>query len=113
MYEKRNVNVVSSKVRYFRIQKALSKPKSHLTHSKACVRYFLSKFFYHQMIALQKYEKCFLFHLKSSFVLKIFKFLYFRLPLFFSLSAIALAVDPRKSYDAMNYISKNLITHFV
>ena len=33
---------------------------------KACVCYFLSNF-YHQMIAFRKYEKCFLFHLKSSF----------------------------------------------
>ena len=46
-------------------------------------------FVFHQMIALQKLGKTF-------FVLEIFKFLHFRLPLFFSLSAIALEVDPRK-----------------
>ena len=33
---------------------------------------------------------------KAFFFLEIFKFLYLHLPLFFSLSAIALEVDPRK-----------------
>ena len=35
------------------------------------------------------------------FVLELFKFLYFRLPLFFSLSAIVLEVDPIKILDIM------------
>ena len=53
---------------------------------------FYKIFIFHQMIALQELLKnVFLFHLKSSFrSCVIFKFLYFRLPLFFSLSAIAL-----------------------
>ena len=34
--------------------------------------------------------------LQALFIHEIFKFLYFHLPLFFSLSAIALEVDPRK-----------------
>ena len=45
-----------------------------------------------------------------------FKFLYFRLPLFFSVSAIALEVDPRKIlkvYDIINCLNKNLKAHFV
>ena len=58
---------------------------------------FYQIFIFHQKIALQKPQKSFLFHLKSSFFLKIFKFLYFCLPIFFSMSAIALEVDPRKS----------------
>ena len=56
---------------------------------KACVRYFFSNFYFSPNDSPSKTEKCFLFRLKSIFVLEIFKFLYFRLPLFFSLSAIA------------------------
>ena len=41
-------------------------------------------------------KNVFCFIKKALFVLEIFKFLYFSLPLFFSLSAIALEVDPRK-----------------
>ena len=63
---------------------------------KACVRYFLSNFF-HQMIALQKLRKMFFISSKKLFsFFEIFKFLYFRLPLFFAQSAITLEVDPRK-----------------
>ena len=55
----------------------------------------------------------FLFHLKSSLRsqdIQIFVFL----TLFFSLSAIALEVDPRKilNLDVINCLNKNLITHF-
>ena len=39
---------------------------------KSCVYYF---FFFHQMIYLKNYKKWFLFHPKSFFLLKIFKFL--------------------------------------
>ena len=55
-------------------------------------------FIFHQMVALQKLWniKCSLFHLKSSFHSQDIQFLYFRLPHFFSLSAIALEVDSRK-----------------
>ena len=41
-------------------------------------------------------KNVFYFIEKALFVLEIFKFLYFRFHLFFSLSAIALEVDPRK-----------------
>ena len=34
---------------------------------KACVRYFLSKFYFSPNDSPSKTEKCFLFHLKSSF----------------------------------------------
>ena len=57
---------------------------------------FYQIFIYHQMTSLQKYEKCFLFHLKSYFRSRDIQVLYFCLPLFFSLSAIALAVDSKK-----------------
>ena len=84
---------------------------------KACVCYFFDKFlFFTKWQPFKNYEKRFLFNLKSSFRFEIFKFLYFRLSLFFSLSAIALELDPRwilKVYDAINCLHKNLITHFV
>ena len=41
-------------------------------------------------------KNVFYFIKKALFVLKIINFLYFRIPLFFSLLAIALEVDPRK-----------------
>ena len=49
---------------------------------KACVRYFLLNFlFFLEMIGLQKYEKCLLFHLKSSFLSRhIQVFVIFSLP---------------------------------
>ena len=46
-------------------------------------------------------KNVFYFILKALFVLEIFKFLYIRLPLFFSLSAIASAVDLRKIFKFM------------
>ena len=55
-------------------------------------RYYIFKFvsnvflFFHQIIALKNYEKRFLFHLESFFVLKIFKFLYFLFPFFHPVS---------------------------
>ena len=41
-------------------------------------------------------KNVFYFIEKALFILATFKFLCFRLPLFFSMSAIALEVDPRK-----------------
>ena len=53
---------------------------------------FYQIFIYHQMIALKKYEKCFLFHLKSSFRSRdIQVFVY----------SIASAVDLRKIFKFM------------
>ena len=53
-------------------------------------------FIFHQMIARQKYEKCFLFHLKSSFRSPDIQIFVFSYSPFFPLSAIALEVDSRK-----------------
>ena len=65
---------------------------------KACVHYFLSNDYFSPYDSPSKTMKnVFYFIEKALFVLEIFKFLYFRLPPFFSLSAIALEVDPRKS----------------
>ena len=58
---------------------------------------FLSKFYFSPNDSPSKtMENVFHFIEKAHFVLEIFKFLYIRLPLFFSLSAIALEVDSRK-----------------
>ena len=81
--------------------------KIHL-HVKACVHYFLSNFYFSSNDSPSK-------TMKNVFYFS-FKFLYFCLPLFFSLSAIASGVDPRKIlkiYDAINCLNKNLIIHFV
>ena len=80
---------------------------------KACVSYFS---FLHQMIPLNNYEKCFLFHLKSSFhSQEIQVFVFPSSPLFFHFgncfrvwSKINLKV-----YDVINCLNKNLIKHFV
>ena len=56
---------------------------------------FIKFLFFHEMIALKNYEKCFLLHQKALFVLEIIKFFYFCPSLFFTLSAIALEDDPR------------------
>ena len=47
-----------------------------LKQLKGCIRYFLSNFyFFAKRQPFRNYEKCFLFNLKSSFVLETFKFL--------------------------------------
>ena len=46
-------------------------------------------------------KNVFCFTEKALFILKKLKFLYFHLPLFFSLSAIASEVDPRKTLKFM------------
>ena len=63
---------------------------------KARVRYFLSIFYFSPNDSPSKTVKKFSIYLKCSFRLEIFKFLYLHLPLFFSLSTIALEIDPRK-----------------
>ena len=64
---------------------------------KACVRYFLSNFHFSPNYSPSKTIKnVFYFIYKALFVLEIFKFLYFFLPLFFSLIAIALEIDSRE-----------------
>ena len=70
---------------------------------KACVRYFLSNFYFSRNNSPSKTTKnVFYFIEKTLFILEIFKFLYFHLPLFFTLSAIALEVDPRKILKFMS-----------
>ena len=87
---------------------------------KACDRYFLSNFFSNQMIALQKLWKMlftFYFIWKALFVLEIFRFLYFHLPLFFSLPVSQCFRGwwkiNLKVCGVINCLNKNLITHFV
>ena len=64
---------------------------------KDCVRYFLSNFYFSPNDSPSKNMKNVFYFIEKAFsVLEIFKFLYFRLPLFFSLSSIAVEIDPRK-----------------
>ena len=62
---------------------------------------FYQIFIFHQMIEKKTMKNVFYFIQKALFVLEIFKFLCFCLPLSFSLSAIALEVDPRKILKLM------------
>ena len=84
---------------------------------KAFVCYFLSNFyFFHQMIALKNYEKCFLFHLKSSFHSRdIQLFVFSPSPLFSPVSHSFRGWSKKnlKVYDIINCLNKNSITNFV
>ena len=69
---------------------------------KVCVCYFLSNVYVSTNdICSKTIKNVFYFIKEALFVLKIFKFLYFHLPLFFSLSAFASQVDPRKTLKFM------------
>ena len=52
---------------YTKISKILYYRKSELLYIKACVRYFLSIYFFTKWEPSKNYDKCFLFHLKSFF----------------------------------------------
>ena len=84
---------------------------------KACGCYFSSNFYFSPNDSSSKtMENVFLFHLKSSFFLEIFKFLYFHLSLsFFPVSHWFRGWTKKnlKIYDVINRLNKNLITHFV
>ena len=77
---------------------------------------FYQIFIFHQMTALQKLWKIFLFHLKSSFCsrdIQIFVFL--SSPLFSPVSHCFRGWSKKnlKVYDIINFLNKNLITHFI
>ena len=104
------------KALYFRQTKQTSKNIANTTF-KSCVRYFLfSFFFFTKWQPLNNYEKCFLFHLKSSLQcqdIQIFVFL--SSPLFYPVSHWLrrwLMIN-LKVYDVSNSLNNNLITHFV
>ena len=84
---------------------------------KACVRYFFIKFlFLTKWEPFKNYEKCSLFHLKSSFCsrdIQIFVFL--SSPLFLPVSHCFRGwwKINLKVCDVINCLNKNLITHFV
>ena len=84
---------------------------------KGCVRYFLwNAYFSPSDSPLKTMKNVFYFISKALVTLEIFKFVYFRLPLFFALSFIALQADPRKILKFMmssDGLNKNLITHFI
>ena len=64
--------------------------------TKTCVCYFITNFYFSPSDSLSKTMKeVFYFIRKAFFILAIFKFLYFHLPLILTLSAIVLELDPR------------------
>ena len=83
---------------------------------KDCVHYFYQIFIFHQMIALQKLWKMFFISTK-----KLFSFLRYSdicISFFTSFSVcqpllLRLFKDKSKVYDVINYLNKNLLTHFV
>ena len=81
-----------------------------------CPAFFINFLFY-QMIALHKsYEKCFLFHLKSSFRSRDIQiFVFPSSPLFLPVSHCFRAWSKinLKVYDVINCLNKNLIIHLV
>ena len=84
---------------------------------KACVRYFLSKFYFSTNDGPSKVMKnVFYLIYKALFVLEIFKFLCFLPHLFFQLSAIALNVDWFKTnvkvYSVIICLNQSLIISF-
>ena len=84
---------------------------------KACVRYFLTNFYLSRNDSpLKTMKAVFNFILKALFVLEIFKFLYFHLLLFFSLSIHCFRASSKinlKVYEIINCLNKNLIIHVV
>ena len=71
--------------------------KRAVEERKACVRYFLLNFYFALNDSpLKTMKNIFYFIKKALFVLKILNFCIFVFPYFFSLSAIALEVNPRK-----------------
>ena len=84
---------------------------------KACVRYFFIKFLsFTKWYPFKNYEKCFLFHQKSSFRTQdIQSFIFPSSPLFFPVSYCLRGWSKKnlKIYDVINCLNKNLITRFV
>ena len=77
---------------------------------------FYQIFIFHQMIALKNYEKCFLFHLKSSFHSRdIQLFVFSPSPLFSPVSHSFRGWSKKnlEVYDIINCLNKNSITNFV
>ena len=72
-------------------------PPLGVPHSKLVSAIFYQFFIFHQMIALQKLWKMFFISSKKLFsFLRYLNFCIFVFPSFFTLSVIALEVDPRK-----------------
>ena len=77
---------------------------------------FYQIFIFHQIMVLQKLWNMFFYFIKKAlFVLEIFKFLYFLLPLFFPVNHCLRGWSKKslKIYDVINCLKKNLITYFV
>ena len=83
---------------------------------KACVRYFLPNFYFQPNDSPLKHQKCFLFHVKSSFLSRhIQTFVFPSSHLFLSVGHYVRGCLKKnlKVYDVINCLNKNLITPFV
>ena len=71
--------------------------------------------FFHQMTALQKPQKCFLFHFKSNFCSRGIQICFSIFPLFLPVSHCfrGWLKITLKNYDVINCLNKNLLTHFM
>ena len=96
--------------------KVLTWPEANKKILKACLRYFWRNFWFSPNDSPSKNMKdVFYFVEKALFVLKIFAYLYFHLPLFSPCQPLlkSLIQDKIKLYDVINRLNKNSITHFV
>ena len=83
---------------------------------KSCVRYFLPNFYFSPYDSPSKTEKCFLFHLKSSFCSRDIQiFVIPSSPFFLPISHCFRFWSKKnlKAHDVINCLNKNLIIHFV
>ena len=90
--------------------------ESHKSYFKACVLYFLSNFYFHQMVTLQKPWKMFFVSLKKFFSFSRYSsFCNSVFPLFLPVNHCFRSWFKinLKVYDIINCLNKNLITHFV
>ena len=81
-----------------------------------CPLFFIKFLFFTKLQPFKNYEKCFLFHLKTSFRSRDIQiFVFPPSPLFLPVSHCLRAWSKinLKVYDVINCLNKNLITHFV
>ena len=74
---------------------------------------FYQIFMFHQMIAFKNYEKCLLFHLKSSFRSRDIQISVFPSPPLFSRQPLLWRLIQEKlcHHDVINCLNKKLVTH--
>ena len=100
----KHMNSTESKIQIHLVKK-IKKRKDSQLFAKACVRYFLSIFIFHQMITLHELWKMFFISSrKALFVLEIFKFLWF-FTFLYKLSTFRRAIRSGIIYDVMSWLA--------